>query len=82
MMHTVAPVQPPHARLPVTLLNHILHNREGRRVAARQERVLIGLDMDEDALRARLDDCLLTDAEMASGPQAWVQWDKPFPGRN
>jgi G3E family GTPase len=49
---------------------------------ARQELVLIGMGMDEDALRARLDVCLLTDAEMALGPQAWVQWDNPFPDWN
>ena len=49
---------------------------------ARQELVLIGMGMDEDALRARLDECLLTDAEMALRPQAWAQWDNPFPGWN
>ena len=49
---------------------------------ARQELVLIGMGMDEQALRARLDECLLTDAEMAMGPQAWTQWDNPFPGWN
>lgn len=47
---------------------------------ARQEIVLIGMGMDEDALRARLDACLLDDAEMAQGPLAWMQWDNPFPG--
>ena len=46
------------------------------------ELVLIGMGMDEDALRARLDECLLTDAEMALGPQAWAQWDNPFPDWN
>ena len=35
---------------------------------ARQELVLIGIDMDEGALRARLDACLLKDSEMAQGP--------------
>lgn len=49
---------------------------------ARQELVLIGMGMDEQALRARLDECLLTDAEMALGPQAWAQWDNPFPDWN
>ncbi len=49
---------------------------------ARQELVLIGMGMDEQALRALLDECLLTDAEMAMGPQAWTQWDNPFPGWN
>jgi G3E family GTPase len=46
---------------------------------ARQELVLIGLDMDEAALRGRLDACLLTDAEMAQGPQAWHLFTDPFP---
>ncbi|MET3515368.1 G3E family GTPase [Pseudacidovorax sp. 1753] len=46
---------------------------------ARQELVLIGMDMDEAALRARLDACLLTDAEMARGPEAWLRYDDPFP---
>ncbi|KGU90245.1 cobW/HypB/UreG, nucleotide-binding domain protein [Burkholderia pseudomallei MSHR4032] len=47
---------------------------------ARQELVLIGMDMDEPALRARLDACLLTDNEMAQGPAAWTTWANPFPG--
>jgi G3E family GTPase len=46
---------------------------------ARQEIVLIGMDMDEAALRARFDACLLTDAEMAQGPKAWKRWHNPLP---
>ncbi|HTJ95791.1 MAG TPA: zinc metallochaperone GTPase ZigA, partial [Pararobbsia sp.] len=46
---------------------------------ARQELVLIGIDMDEAALRERLDACLLTDAEMVSGPHAWTGLPDPFP---
>jgi hypothetical protein len=46
---------------------------------ARQELVLIGIDMDEGALRARLNACLLNDAEMAQGPQAWQRFTDPFP---
>ncbi|MGH8780092.1 zinc metallochaperone GTPase ZigA [Paraburkholderia sp.] len=46
---------------------------------ARQELVLIGIDMDEPALRARLDACLLNDAEMALGPRAWQRLPDPFP---
>ncbi|WP_159912105.1 zinc metallochaperone GTPase ZigA [Pantoea sp. 18069] len=45
---------------------------------ARQELVLIGIAMDEAALRARLDHCLLTDAEMACGPEVWTTWPTPF----
>ncbi|HBD36329.1 MAG TPA: hypothetical protein DC084_22380, partial [Cupriavidus sp.] len=37
---------------------------------ARQEIVLIGVDMDEFELRRCLDACLLTDDEMAQGPDA------------
>jgi G3E family GTPase len=45
----------------------------------RQELVLIGIDMDEAALRAQLDRCLLTDDELAEGPEAWARWSDPFP---
>ncbi len=45
----------------------------------RQEIVIIGQDMDRDAVTARLDACLLTDEEMALGPEAWVTMFKdPF----
>jgi G3E family GTPase len=46
---------------------------------ARQEIVLIGIDMNETALRKRFDACLLTDAEMATGPKAWLRLPNPFP---
>lgn len=46
---------------------------------ARQELVLIGIGMDESALRQRLDACLLTDHEMALAPKAWTGFHDPFP---
>ena len=46
---------------------------------ARQEVVLIGQEMDESALRASFDACLLTDDEMAMGPNVWTTWHNPFP---
>lgn len=45
---------------------------------ARQELVLIGIGMDERALIQLLDSCLLTDAEMADGPEGWLGLEDPF----
>ena len=45
----------------------------------RQELVLIGIGMDENLLRTRLDACLLTDAEMALGTGGWASLHDPFP---
>ena len=44
-----------------------------------QELALIGLQLDQTALVAQLDACLLTDAEMAGGPAAWAAFEDPFP---
>ncbi|MDE1181340.1 GTP-binding protein [Paraburkholderia sp.] len=45
----------------------------------RQELVMIGVDIDADAWRAKLDACLLTDAEFAQGGDAWLHLNDPFP---
>ncbi len=45
----------------------------------RQELVLIGIEMDEAALRAGLDRCLLSPAEMRQGVEAWRSLPDPFP---
>ena len=47
---------------------------------ARQEIVLIGMDMDQAALTAQFDACLLTDDEMALGAKEWELFDNPFTG--
>ncbi len=57
------------------LLANLWHPDWGDR---RQEIVLIGQDMDEAALRAVLDACLLSDAEMALGPEGWSAFEDPF----
>ncbi len=44
----------------------------------RQELVFIGQDMDFVQLTSELDDCLLTDDEMAMGEQAWQSLPDPF----
>ncbi|MBC3466863.1 zinc metallochaperone GTPase ZigA [Pseudomonas sp. RW10S2] len=46
---------------------------------ARQELVLIGMNMDKAALCARFDACLLSNEEMAQGPKVWTRWENPFP---
>ncbi len=45
----------------------------------RQELVFIGQGVDETALRAALDDCLLSEAELLAGKQYWLTLDDPFP---
>jgi G3E family GTPase len=45
----------------------------------RQELVLIGINMDEAALRAGFERCLLTDDEFSRGPMAWAKLRDPFP---
>lgn len=46
----------------------------------RQEIVFIGTrGMDRKDLTRRLDDCLLTDAEMKMGPAMWARFPDPFP---
>lgn len=47
---------------------------------ARQEIVLIGMDMNQADLTAQFDACLLTDDEMALGANEWEQFDNPFTG--
>ena len=45
----------------------------------RQELVLIGQHFDHAAVTALLDACLLSDAEMAAGPEQWSSYPDPFP---
>ncbi|GAA5048601.1 GTP-binding protein [Nocardia callitridis] len=44
-----------------------------------QEIVFIGLQLDRDAVRARLDAALLTDVEFAEGSTVWAEYPDPFP---
>lgn len=44
----------------------------------RQELVFIGQGIDPAVLRASLDACLLTAAEIERGPQEWIGWPDPL----
>ncbi|MDP8568706.1 zinc metallochaperone GTPase ZigA [Methylophilus aquaticus] len=44
-----------------------------------QELVIIGMQMDKAALTAQFDACLMTEAEMALGMEAWRTLPDPFP---
>jgi G3E family GTPase len=45
----------------------------------RQELVFIGVEMEEEPLRRKLDAALLTPDELALGPQGWRDFPDPFP---
>lgn len=45
----------------------------------RQEVVFIGISMDRERMAADLHAALLTDAELADGPEAWAALADPFP---
>jgi G3E family GTPase len=45
----------------------------------RQSFAIMALDVDRATLQSRLDACLLTDAEMAGGPDSWKKLSDPFP---
>ncbi|MGD9571504.1 MAG: zinc metallochaperone GTPase ZigA [Thermoleophilia bacterium] len=57
----------------------ILEEWHGEFGDRRQQIVVIGHDIDETALRYALDDCLLTDEELALGIEGWRAFDDPFP---
>ena len=48
----------------------------------RQEMVFIGIGMDEIDLYDSLQACLLSDEELAQGPQLWQEFADPFPKWN
>lgn len=45
----------------------------------RQQLAVIGIGLDQARTRAELDACLLTDEELALGPDAWLELSDPFP---
>jgi G3E family GTPase len=45
----------------------------------RQELVFIGIEMDRIVIESRLEECLLTDEEIAEGPTAWQSFADPMP---
>lgn len=58
--------------------DEIIRNWDERTGDARQEIVIIGIDMDQYHLIHQFDQCLLTDKEMAEGPEEWKLIPNPF----
>lgn len=54
---------------------------DGAEESPRQELVFIGVGLDPDEPRRRLDPALLTDAELAAGREAWRRLPDPVPPR-
>ena len=56
----------------------IQNNWDANTGDARQEIVLIGMEMDESNLIDKFNNCLLNDDEMAQGPEGWQLMNNPF----
>lgn len=61
------------------LLLDIRSSFEGPYGDRRQEIVFIGIDMERESIESLLNECLLTDEEMAESPEAWAKYADPLP---
>jgi G3E family GTPase len=61
------------------LLTDIRSQFDGPYGDRRQEIVFIGIDMEREYVESLLNECLLTDEEMAAGPEAWTFYVDPLP---
>ena len=61
------------------LLQDIRSAFEGPYGDRRQEIVFIGIDMNRESVETYLNECLMTDEEMAEGPAAWADYPDPLP---
>lgn len=61
------------------LLEDIRREFDGPFGDRRQEIVFIGIDMDRSVIESLLEECLLTDDELAGGPEVWASYDDPLP---
>jgi len=57
----------------------LLSQFDGKYGDRRQELVFIGIDLDRELIERRLQQCLLTDLEYASGPELWAKLPDPLP---
>ena len=62
--------------------SHIEREWQGENGDCRQQFVLIGRNMDKEALTEMLDDCLLTEEELTMGEVQWRNFPDPFPEWN
>jgi G3E family GTPase len=60
------------------LVGEIKRQFDGTFGDRRQELVIIGIDLEREAVIQTFDKCLLTDVEMALGWQQWRDFDDPF----
>lgn len=60
-------------------LQHIRSRMQAPYGDRQQELVIIGMHMQQEALIAGFDACLLTEAEMALGMEGWRHFSDPFP---
>jgi G3E family GTPase len=69
----------PETEWPVEMLDEIRKDWDPSTGDRRQELVFIGISMVREAMLAELEQCLLTDDEMADGPDGWRRLEDPFP---
>ncbi|TWT73340.1 GTP-binding protein [Allorhodopirellula solitaria] len=61
------------------LLDEIQSKLTGEHGDRHQELVFIGNGMNEQNIRSILEDCLLSDSELAEGPEAWAGYEDSLP---